>query len=102
MVAEPAPGFGRQRPVMLYQPLQRFPGQVEAIKGRIAPFKGGNDTQALGVVVEAAGRRESLVEGPLAGMAERRMPEVVGERQGFRQVFVESERTGDRAGDLGD
>ena len=36
----------------------------------------------------------------LSGVAERRVAEVVGEREGFRQVFIEAERAGDGAGDL--
>ena len=37
----------------------------------------------------------------LAGVAERRMAEVVGQRDGLGEVGVEAERLGDRAGDLG-
>ena len=58
--------------------------------------------QRLGVVVEAAEAGEAVVERALAGMAERRMAEVVAERAGLGQVLVEPERAGERAGDLGD
>jgi hypothetical protein len=43
---------------------------------------------------------EALIERALAGVAERRMPEVVGERQRLGQILVEPERAGERAGDL--
>ena len=52
-------------------------------------------------MVEAAEGSEAAVERPLAGMAERRMAEIVGERQRLGQVLVEAERAGERAGDLG-
>ena len=45
---------------------------------------------------------EAAVERALAGMAERRMAEIVGERQRLGEVLVEPERAGERAGDLGD
>jgi hypothetical protein len=53
-------------------------------------------------VIEAAERVEAFVERPLAGMAERRMAEIVGERQRLGQILVESERAGERARHLGD
>jgi hypothetical protein len=43
-------------------------------------------------VVEAAVRGEAAVERALAGVPERRMAEVVGERRGLGQVLVEPER----------
>ena len=51
--------------------------------------------QRMGVVVEAAEQAEALVERALAGVAERRMAEVVAERGGLGEVLVEAERAGD-------
>ena len=56
--------------------------------------------EALGVVVEAAIVRHRRIERPLAGMAEGRVAEIVGERQRLGQVLVEPERARQRAGDL--
>ena len=53
-------------------------------------------------MIEAAMVAHQLIELALAGMAERRVAEIMGERQGFGQVLVEPERPGDGAGDLGD
>jgi hypothetical protein len=86
---------------MLGQPLQSLPGQVEPVEARVAPFQPGHDPQALGVVVESAMGREGPVQRPLAGMPERRVAEVMGQRQRFGQILVEAERAGDGAGDLG-
>ena len=87
---------------MLDQPFQRFPGEVEPVESGVAPLERGDDAQRLRVVVEAAGVGEAAVERALAGMAERRMAEVVGERQRLAQILVEPERAGERAGDLRD
>ena len=61
----------------------------------------GDDPQRLGVVVEAAMGLQAVVQRPLAGMAERRMAEVMGQRQRLGEVLVEPELAGQRAGDLG-
>jgi hypothetical protein len=92
----------RQRTVVLDQPFERLPGEIEPIESGVAPLERGDDPQGLGVVVEAAGLREAAIERALAGMAERRMPEVMRQRQRFAEVLVEPERTRQRAGDLRD
>ena len=56
----------------------------------------------MGIVVEPAGVGQRRAQRVLAGMAERRMAEVVGEAQGLGQILVEPERPGDRAADLRD
>ena len=65
---------------MLDDALERFPGQVQPIELGIAVLQRGHHPQRLRVVVEAAMGGEAFVERPLAGMAERRMAEVVGQR----------------------
>src|SRR4029077_1725795 len=45
---------------------------------------------------------ETGVERALAGMAERRMAEVVGQRQRLGQIFIDAERAGQRPRHLGD
>ena len=45
---------------------------------------------------------QEAVEDVLAGVAERRVPEVVAERDRLGQVLVQAERAGDAAGDLRD
>ena len=53
-------------------------------------------------MVEAAEGAQAGVERALTGMAERRMAEVVGERQGLGEVFVETQRPGQRTRHLRD
>ena len=45
---------------------------------------------------------EAVVERTLAGMAERRMAEIVGQRQRLGEIFVEAEHPRQRARDLRD
>ena len=85
---------------MLDQALQSFPGQVQPVEVGIAPLEPRDDPQRLGVVVEAAVSRHAVVERVLAGMAEGRVAEIVGERQRLGEILVEPERPGERAGDL--
>ena len=59
-----------------------------------------DDAQALLVVVEPAGNE--LVEHALARMPERRVPEIVAERDRLGQLLVQLQHLGDRSRDLRD
>ena len=82
---------------MLDQSFERLPGQIEPVEGRVAALQRGHDAQGLRIVIEAAECREAVVERALAGMAERRMAEIVGQRQRLGEILVQSERAGERA-----
>ena len=73
-----------------------FPRQVEALA---VVLQHVDDAQALLVVIEPAGNQ--IVEDPLAGMPERRVPEIVAEGNRFGQLLVQAKHLGDAAGDLG-
>ena len=98
-VDRPAGTIG-ERAVVFDQPLQRLPGEIEPIEGWVVALQRRDDAQRLGVVIEAAERREAFVERPLASVAERRMAEVVRQRKRLGQILVEAERTGECTGDL--
>ena len=85
---------------MLDQAFERLPGEVEAVEARIFLFEQSDHAQRLGIVVEAARIFERGIERAFAGMAERRMAEIVGKRQRLGQVLVGVEVAGERAGDL--
>ena len=53
------------------------------------------------VVVEPAQALHAALQLVLAGVAERRVAEVVGQGHGLRKVVVEAERARQRAGNLG-
>ena len=88
--------------IVLYETLQHFPAEVQAIKIGVAHFQLGDDSQGLGVMVEALIVFHALVELVFPGMAEGRMAEIVGEREGLGEVFVQAERASDATRDLGD
>src|SRR5215470_15589209 len=90
-----------ERPVVLDQPFEGVPGEVEPVESRVAAFEPGNHREGLGIVIEAAVVGQTAVKRALAGVTERRMAEVVRERGGLGEILVETERTGERAGDLG-
>ena len=93
-------GWVEQRPVVLDEPRQRRLGQIKAVEVGVAALEFGDDAQSLAVVVEAAVLGHAGVERVLAGMPERRMAEIVAERDRFGQVVVEPEGAGERARDL--
>ena len=74
-------------------PFEHFNGQVQAGKLAIALLELGDDPQAVLIVVEAAMIGQASVEAAFAGMAKRRMPQIVRQGQRFDQVFVQSQRT---------
>ena len=80
--------------------LAHFPGQVQAAELRVAALEDVHHAQAVEVVLEAAVPLHQLAERVLAGVAERRVPQVVRERHGLGQVLVQVQEAGDRAGDL--
>src|SRR5205807_554007 len=75
-------------------------------------FQEVNDSQALDVVLEAAGvigtgeqpdrgrLSHELVEGLLAGVAERGVAEIVSEDDRFDQVLIDRQGPSDRPADL--
>ena len=82
---------------MLRQSLDRFPREVEAVEIRIAAFELGDDAERLRIVVEAAIGKHEPVQLFLPRMAERRVAEIVGERQRLGEILVEAECPGERA-----
>lgn len=90
------------RIVVFTEAFEDFVGEIEAGVTGVFFGEGLDDTKRLDVVVEAAVFAHETVEGFLAGVAEGGVAEVVGEGDGFREVFVEAEGTSDGAGDGSD
>ncbi len=82
---------------MLRDAVAHFPREVEPAA---VVLEDVHDAQALLVVVEPA--RHEVVEDALAGMAERRVPEVVAERDRLGQLLVKVQHLRDGARDLRD
>ncbi len=90
----------KQRPVVLDDTFEAFPGQVQAVEADMPAFELRQNAQRLRVVVEPAIGRHGGVQRLLARMAETGVAEIVGKRHAFGQVLVQPERAGERAGDL--
>ena len=88
--------------LVLLQSLPHFEGQIQPGKIRIGIFEQLHHAQALLVVLEPAVLAHAFRQHLLAGMPERRMPQVVRQRDRFGQILVERKRARDRAADRGD
>ncbi len=91
-----------ERAVVLDEPLDRLLRQIEAVEIGVAALELGDEAQAVAVVVEAAVGRHASVEGVFAGMAERRVAEIVAERHRLGEFFVKPKGLGERARELRD
>src|SRR4029079_14525419 len=76
--------------IVLDQTLKRLPTQIEAVEGRITSLKIVHNPKRLRIVIEAAEPGQAFVERAFARMAERRMAEIVRQRQCFTEVLVEA------------
>src|SRR5689334_11559518 len=76
-------------------PVADFPRQVQPLAVVLQLV---DDAEALFVVLEAA--RHERLEHAFAGVAERRVPEIVAERDGFRELLVQAEHLRDAARNL--
>src|SRR5262245_13756525 len=80
---------------MLRDPVTDLPREVEPFA---IVLEDVDNAQALLVVIETA--RHQSVDDALAGVAERRVPQVVAECNGFRQFFMKAENLRDGSGNL--
>ncbi len=76
--------------------------EVEAVEGAVALLELVDHAQRLQVVLEAAVRLHALVQRVLPGVPERRVAEVVRQRDRLDQILVHAELPCDRAADLRD
>src|SRR5579884_4525319 len=76
-------------------------GKIQSAKGGIARFKGFNHAQGMKVMVKPKVKFfKRLVQSALTCMSEWRMADVMHQRQGFGQVFIQTERGSNGTGDL--
>ena len=97
--------FGVAARAVFENAFARLEAEVEPVVGRVALFEPVDHAQALQVVLEArmrwVGGAQAVVERVLAGMAEWRVAQVMRQRDGFDQIFIQPEFAGDRAAELG-
>src|SRR5690606_34587010 len=103
--------FGVAARTVFEDALARFKGQVQAIERGVSLLEFIYHAQALQVVLETpaigsaairAQRLQGRVQRVLARVSERCVPEVVRQRHRLDQVFVETQRSGNAAAELGD
>ena len=77
--------------------------EVETREPRVPLLKTLHDAQRMNVVVEIVSERSHLmVQLLFPRVSEGRVPDVMRQRQRFREVLVETHRRGERACNLGD
>ena len=84
------PGAG-----MMQNTIPNFPGQIQAQSVILQLFY---HPQALLIVPKPS--RQQIIQRPLSDMSVWRMPQIMPERDGFGQVFVETKSAGDSPRDL--
>jgi hypothetical protein len=83
---------------VLHDPLAHFKRQVQPGKFRIAMLELLHRSQRVQVVVKLVAMfLHGRVQNALARMAERRMPNVMHQRQRFHQVFIQLQLGGNGA-----
>ena len=87
---------------MLENAFARFEAQIQAVERAVVLFQIVDHREALQVVLEAAVLAHAFVQRVLARMAERRMAEIVRERNRFDQVFVDAQIARHRTRNLRD
>ena len=81
--------------------LAHLVAQIKPAKAGVTHFDPIHRPQALRVMIETAVRPHQIIQYPLTGMTKRRMPEVMGQRDGLGHIAVQAQRLGDRPGYLG-
>jgi hypothetical protein len=85
---------------VLQDPFAGLEGEVQPAKGEVAIFEPVDDSQRLPVVIEAPVVGHQLVEHMLAGVAEGRVTEIVGEHDRLGEVLVQAQAPRQGARDL--
>src|SRR5438876_1711560 len=89
------------RRLVFSQTFPYFKREVQTRKIWIRIFEQLDHAQTLAVVIEPTVSAHTFGQHLFSGVAKRRMAQVVGERNCFREVFVQSQRTRDCAADGG-
>ena len=77
--------------VVFGQCLQRFPCQVQPVPFGVMPFQRCDDANGLCVVVKTAIRCHAVGQRVLAGVAKRRVPQIMGQRHRFGQFATQAQ-----------
>ena len=67
--------------------------QIQTVKRAITLLELFDDTKTLKIVFETTIRFHASIQRILSGMTERRMPQIVRQRNGLDQVFIQLQVT---------
>src|SRR5581483_165025 len=84
------------------QTLAHLECQVQTRKIWVRIFKELDYSHTLAVVIEAAMIAHAFGQHLFARMPKRRVPQIVRESDCFREIFIQAQRTSNRATDRGD
>ena len=87
---------------MLLDAFTDIPSQVEAGTRGIFFFEDFDDPEALCVMIEAPLSLHEAVQFLLSGVTAGGVPEIMGQRDGFCEIFIETKGPGEGAADGGD
>jgi len=79
---------------MLSQACAQFPGKVQPIEVRVPSLKLLNPPAALDIVVEPSFFPHEFIEGAFSHVAKRAVADIMGEGNGFGEVFVGAQGMG--------
>src|SRR3990172_5390445 len=85
---------------MLEDALAGFESQIQAAKWSVLLFQHVDDPQRLQIVLKTTISAHAVVQRTLSGVPEGRMPQVMRQRDGLRQILVERKRSCHGARDL--
>jgi hypothetical protein len=85
--------------LMFRQSLPHLPGEVQSGKIRILPLQFLHHPQALSIVLESILPLHEAIQRVFPLVSKGRVTQVMGQRNGFRQVLIQAQRTRQIPGD---
>ena len=85
---------------MFQNPFAGFIRQVQTVERAVALLQFIDNAQALQIVLKTAERAHAFVQRILPRVTERRVSQVVRERNGLDQILIQPQIARQRAGDL--
>ncbi|OIQ66734.1 hypothetical protein GALL_516950 [mine drainage metagenome] len=87
---------------MLQDAFTCFKRQIQPVKTGVTLLKLIDHAQTLQIVFKATPTGHAVVKGILSGVPKRGMPQIMRQRNGLHQIFIEPERTSDGTAQLRD
>jgi hypothetical protein len=86
---------------MLNNSFANAKGKVESAMSYITLFEMLHNPQSVQIMIETQTMTaQALIQGALSCMTERRMADIVNQRQGFGKILIQTQRNSSGAGNL--